>query len=107
MVFTTKHHSGFCMWHTETTDFGIKNTPYKKDIVKQYVDACRKHDMKVGFYFSPEDFLFIHRQGHPVLRRAEHANVSANKELLEHDLKQIKELLTNYGKIDVIFLDSF
>ena len=58
MVLTAKHHSGFCLWDTKTTDFGIMSTPYKKDIVREYVDACRKAGLKVGLYFSPEDFCF-------------------------------------------------
>ena len=104
---TTKHHNGFCLWPTKTTDFSIANTPYKKDIVKQFVDACRKYDMKVGFYFSPEDFLFLKRQGHEIRRRSTHANISGNPELLAHDKAQIKELFSNYGPIDVAFLDAF
>ena len=107
MVLTTKHHSGFCLWPTKTTDFSILKTPYKKDIVKQFVDACRKQDMKVGLYFSPEDFLFLHQQGHDIRRRADYANISNNKELLEHDKAQIRELFTHYGPIDVAFLDAF
>jgi alpha-L-fucosidase len=107
MVLTTKHHSGFCLWLTKSTDFSISNTPYKKDIVKQYVDACRQYDMKVGFYFSPDDFLFLHRQGHEIRRRSKQANISTNPELLAHDMIQIKELFSNYGPIDVAFLDGF
>lgn len=78
MVFTTKHHSGFCMWDTATTDFDIMNTPYKQDIVTRFVDACRRHGMKVGFYFSPEDFYFLHKQGHVIRRKAEYADISNN-----------------------------
>ena len=108
MLLITKHHSGFCLWPTKTTDFSIANTPYKKDIVKQYVDACRKYDMKVGIYFSPEDFLFLHRQGHEIKRKkSKHANISTNPELLAHNKAQIKELFTNYGSIDIVFLDAF
>lgn len=107
MVFTTKHHSGFCMWDTETNDFNIMHTPYKRDIVKAYVEACRAHGIKVGFYFSPEDFYFLHKQGHLIRRRTNYANISNNSELLKYDSAQIKELLTNYGPIDVIFLDAF
>ena len=59
MVLTTKHHNGFCMWDTKTTDFSIMNTPYEKDIVKAYVDACRKYNIKVGFYFIINCFLPI------------------------------------------------
>ena len=107
MVFTTKHHSGFCMWDTKTTDFNIMNTPYKRDIVKQFVDACHKHGMKVGFYFSPEDFYFLHKQGHVIRRKAEYANISKNPELLAYDMAQVKELMTGYGQVDVAFLDGF
>jgi len=107
MVLTAKHHSGFCLWNTLTTDFSIMNTPYRKDIVRDYVEACRKYGLKVGFYFSPEDFWFLHKQGHLIRRRADYANISGNPELLQHNRAQIKELLTEYGKIDVIFFDAF
>ena len=46
VVFTTKHHSGFCWWPTKTTNFSIASTPYKKDVVKGLVEACRKWDLK-------------------------------------------------------------
>ena len=65
MVLTAKHHNGFCMWDTKTTDFNIMNTPYGKDIVRQYVDACRRHGLKVGFYYSPEDFAFHYERDIP------------------------------------------
>ncbi len=107
MVLTTKHHSGFCLWPTKSTDFCIKATPYKKDIVKPYVEACRKYGLKVGFYFSPEDFLFLHKQGHEIRRKSEHSNVSTNPELLAYNRQQIKELFTKYGPIDIAFLDAF
>ncbi|MCM2373950.1 alpha-L-fucosidase [Aporhodopirellula aestuarii] len=107
MVLTTKHHSGFCLWDTKTTDFGIMSTPYKKDIVREYVDACRKTGLKVGFYFSPEDFYFLRQQGHVIRRTGEATRISENQELLEYDKRQIKELLTDYGPIDVVFLDAF
>lgn len=108
MVLTTKHHNGFCLWPTKTTDFSVANTPYKKDIVKAYVEACRRHDMKVGFYFSPEDFLFLHKQGYEVRRKADYADISNNSELLAHNEAQIHELFGGaYGEIDVAFLDAF
>ncbi len=107
MVLTTKHHSGFCLWPTKTTDFSIKATPYNKDIIKLYVKACRKYGLKVGFYFSPEDFLFLHKQGYEVRRKSEHSNISTNPELLEYNRRQIRELFTKYGAIDIAFLDAF
>ncbi len=107
MVLTSKHHSGFCMWDTKTNDFNITKTLYKKDILKSFVKACRKYDIKVGFYFSPEDFYFLHKQDHIIRRKAEYADISNNKELLDYNKKQMKELLTKYGKIDIVFLDAF
>ena len=107
MVFTTKHHNGFCMWPTETTPFSIKNTPFKRDIVGEYVRACRANGLKVGFYFSPEDFYFLHTQGKVITRNAEYAYITGNPELLEYNKKQVSELFRKYGPIDVIFFDSF
>lgn len=104
MVFTTKHHNGFCMWDTKTTDFNIMNTPYGKDIVKDYVKACRSHGIKVGFYFSPEDFIFLHRMGETVRRVG-----TSGKEkdgLMAYNKKQLDELFGKYGKIDVVFFDG-
>ncbi|MDF7808775.1 alpha-L-fucosidase [Pontiellaceae bacterium B12219] len=105
MVFTTKHHNGFCMWDTETTDFNIMNTPYGKDIVKDYVDACHRHGLKVGFYFSPEDFIFQHRNGRDIRRAVGHMDDGFDA-LGDYNKKQLDELLTNYGEIDVIFFDG-
>ncbi len=107
MVFTTKHHSGFCMWDTKTTDFNIMNTPYGKDIVKDYVEACRKYGLKVGFYFSPEDFIFQHRNGVDIRRATGHMGDEGGfPELGDYNKKQLDELLGNYGEIDVLFYDG-
>lgn len=104
MVFTTKHHSGFCMWDTKTTDYGIMNTPYKKDITKMYVDACRRHGMKVGLYYSPEDFAWNYAEGYPA--RGGKMPHDKHRELVDYTKLHLKELLTNYGPIDVMFLDG-
>ncbi|MDC1198341.1 alpha-L-fucosidase, partial [Algibacter sp.] len=104
IVLTTKHHNGFCMWDTKTTDFSIMNTPYGKDIVKEYVDACRRHGLKVGFYFSPEDFHFQREMGLEVRRVGRTAE---EKPLIAiYNKKQLDELFTNYGPIDVVFFDG-
>lgn len=106
LVFTTKHHSGFCMWPTKTTDFSVKNTPFGRDIVGEFVKACHDNGLKAGFYFSPDDFIFLHRQGKTISRSAEYAKITGNPGLLRYDKEQVRELLTNYGPIDVIFFDS-
>jgi len=107
VVFTTKHHNGFCMWDTETTDINITNTPYGKDITGLLVKALRKHGLKVGFYYSPEDFSFIYKQGHLISRKGPMTQVTKNQELFEYSKKQLDELFTKYGKIDLAFFDSF
>ena len=63
VVFTTKHHSGFCMFDTKTTDFGVMHTPYGRDITKQLFDALRKQGIAVGVYFSPDDFWMLRKEG--------------------------------------------
>ena len=107
VVFTTKHHSGFCMWDTKTTDFSITHTPYGKDIVKEYVDAIRAEGLAVGFYFSPEDFYFLHKNGETIQRRGiENISDDFRKKYTDYTLNQLRELMTNYGKIDVLFFDG-
>jgi alpha-L-fucosidase len=106
VVFTTKHHSGFCMWDTKTTDFGIMNTPYKKDILKELTNALRNEGLATGFYYSPEDFKFLYDNGVLINR----ANLNFTPEFVEkyeHFIEaQCRELFTGYGKIDILFIDG-
>jgi alpha-L-fucosidase len=107
VVFTAKHHSGFCMFETETTSFNIMNTPFGRDATREIMDAFRAEGIAVGLYFSPEDFYYCYKNGIPVGRLQHPMHYPANnKGLMEYDRKQIRELLTNYGKIDVIFFDG-
>ena len=106
VVFTTKHHNGFCMFETKTTPFNIMNTPYGRDITRELVDAFRKWGIAIGFYFSPDDFWILHRQGHEVSRDGTAANPLHNPELMAHNQAQVRELLNNYGPIDVLFFDG-
>ena len=92
------------MWDTKTTDFNIMNTPYGKDIVKDYVDACRRHGIKVGYYFSPEDFHFQHEFGVEIRRVG--GTGAERKDLRAYNKKQLDELFGNYGPIDVVFFDG-
>lgn len=97
VVFTTKHHSGFCMFDTKTTDLSVMNTPYGRDVTRQIVDAFNRHGLAVGFYFSPDDFWLLHKQGKDISRRRAEALPMNNPELMEHNKAQIRELLTNYA----------
>jgi alpha-L-fucosidase len=93
MVLITKHHDGFAMFDTKLSDYNIMNTPYGKDIVKGFVDACHKHGMKCGLYYSTRDWY------HPDYL------VGDNKKYDEWYMGQVEELLTNYGKIDIMWYD--
>jgi len=106
VVFITKHHSGFCMFETATTDFNIMQTPYGQDITRQVVDAFRRWGIAIGLYFSPDDFWLLHRQGHQISRVRPEASPRNNPELMAHNKAQVTELLTKYGFIDLIFFDG-
>ena len=107
VVFTAKHHSGFCMWNTGTTDFSIMKTPFGRDILKEVIEAFRKQGIAIGLYFSPEDFHFFHENNIPVGRLQDPRHYPArNKELMAYDKAQVRELLTGYGMIDILFFDG-
>lgn len=107
IVFTTKHHSGFCMWDTETTSFNIMNTPYKKDLLAEFVEATRNAGLAVGFYFSPEDFNFLYENGLKVRRRfTEPIPDNIMTKYLELNELQNMELMAKYGDIDIMFYDG-
>ena len=116
IIFTTKHHDGFCMFDTQTTDYDIVDfTPYGKDIVKELADACHRHGMKLGFYYSLPDWH--HPHGIPRLepdsttKCTEYVNqVYSPLEIITPELEdyivtQITELLTNYGEVYTMWFD--
>jgi alpha-L-fucosidase len=109
MVFTTKHHDGFCMFDSAYTDFRITKTPYKKDIVAQLAEACHRAKMPVGFYYSPPDM------NHPAFRdTSQPPSSNWNGEparegwpiYLHYMELQLRELLTRYGDVAVIWFDG-
>lgn len=106
VALTTKHHSGFCLWDTKTTDFNVMNTPYGKDIVREFVDACKKHDMAVGLYYSPEDFLYARKRGELIKRRPHRPSPDSDPEYVKFVQAQVTELMTKYGDIEVFFIDG-
>lgn len=116
IVFTTKHHDGFCMFDTKTTDYNIvKYTPYGKDVVVQLAEACKRQGMKLGFYYSLPDWHYP--KGLPRLLPDESTKCweyvnqvyspleQVTPELEEYIVQQITELLTNYGEICTMWFD--
>jgi alpha-L-fucosidase len=106
VVFTAKHHSGFCMFDTKTTDFGIMKTPIGRDITAEILGAFRDQGIAPGLYFSPDDFWWLHRNGVTIQRNTPAVAPAGNPGLLTHDRAQIRELFTRYGAIDVLFIDG-
>lgn len=92
---TTKHHSGFAIWDTKTTDYNVMNSPLKKDVVKEYVNAFRKNGLKVMLYYS---ILDTHHKLRPNHITPEHIKMIK---------AQLTELLSNYGAIDALIIDGW
>ena len=106
IMFTAKHHSGFCMWDTKTTAFNIMNTPYHKDLLKEFVEATRRAGLQVGFYFSPEDFNFLRLHNIVISRTDVEMTEPVKKEFDDYTRTQCEELMQRYGKIDLLFIDG-
>lgn len=106
MVFTTKHHSGFTMFSTTTTRFGVMGTPFKRDITGELYSAVRRQGIATGVYFSPDDFYWLDQHHIPIARNVPQVLFQSNPGLLRYDQQQLRELLTHYGPIDIAFFDG-
>ncbi len=110
-VVTTKHHEGFCLWDSKLTDYKAPNTPAGRDLLRPMVEAFRRHNMRVGFYHSLIDWhhpQFVIDDVHSMRNHPdrEKLNTSRNQaEYIKYLHGQARELLTQFGQIDVIFYD--
>jgi len=129
-VMITKHHGGFCMWPSAYGDLNTKNSAMKgRDLVKEYVEACRAAGLKVGIYFSGPDYYLgqnyrpfmdgrvlkkypgkipdLDANYEPRTFKATPERLAADKEHITKMVRgQLEELLTHYGKIDMLWLDG-
>lgn len=110
MVITTKHHEGFCLWDTAFTDYKITNTPFGRDALHEIVDAFRAEGLRIGFYYSIIDWHhldFTLDYLHP--RRdddAESFNAARDMKVYTSYMRdQVRELLTQFGQIDILWFD--
>jgi alpha-L-fucosidase len=93
-IITAKHHDGFCLWPTKTTEHSVKNSPWKNgngDVVKEVADACKEFGVAFGFYLSPWD---------------RHEKTYGTPAYNDFYKEQLKELLTNYGKVAEVWFDG-
>lgn len=110
-VLTTKHHEGFCLFDSAYTDYKATNIKAGRDLVREYVDAFRAEGLKVGFYYSLIDWHHPDFPIDPLHPRRDDDNIDElNKgrdirRYAEYMRNQVTELLTNYGKIDILWFD--
>lgn len=101
VVMTSKHHDGFCMFHSAYTDYNVVDaTPFKRDVLKELSDACQRNGLKFGMYFSLIDWHFP--QAYPI---SSSNSDPITPEHHEYNKKQVTELMTNYGPVSEIWFD--
>jgi alpha-L-fucosidase len=98
MVMTTKHHEGFCLFNSKLTDYCTTKQGPGRDLVQEYVEAARAENLRVGFYYSLMDWH------HPDWRLAKD-DPAARKRFVDYIHGQIRELMSNYGKVDILWYD--
>ena len=120
IVIITKHHDGFHMWNTAFSEYSIMKTPFGRDYLKEFADEVHKAGLKLGFYYSQRDFYHtdyepvdeitiqkLKKQGVSSIPLGQKVNISEKqKSYIRYMYNQINELLTNYGKVDILWLDA-
>lgn len=94
LVFTTKHHDGFCEWDSRLTDYKITRSPFGRDVVAELAQACQEAGLPLGFYYSQPDWR------HPDYRTKRH------EQYLDYMRGHLRELLTGYGRVDILWFDG-
>ena len=102
-ILTTKHVSGHCLWPSKYTDYDVETSSNKTDVVKAFVEACRKYDIVPGFYYCSWDNHHLMGSKTPSMVAWDDAYTTS--EYQDFQTKQLEELLTQYGKIGEIWID--
>lgn len=112
VVFTTRHHSGYSMFHTKASDFSIEHSPYRADITRQLIGAVRAEGLRVGLYYSLSDWqhrdypAFLETSKPYAYERYPRPSPEAWARYLDYVRGQLTELLTQYGKVDLVWFDG-
>lgn len=110
-VMTAKHHDGFCLFDSKLTDYKATNTPAKRDLVREYLDAFRAEGLKVGLYYSlldwhHPDYPHYGDRNHPMRENEDYKGHTGNFDsYLDYMHGQVCELVTEYGKLDIMWFD--
>ena len=110
-VITTKHHDGFCLWDTKQTDYKAPNSPAGRDLLRPMIEAFRRRGLRVGLYYSLPDWRhpeFPIDRIHPQRNHPDREQINASRQMgryAEYLHAQVRELLTEYGQIDVLWFD--
>lgn len=99
-ILTTRHHDGFCLFDTETTDFNSVKTAAKRDFVREHVEACCRAGLRVGLYYSVMSWQ------HPAIYSGPGADPEGWERMVQETHAQLRELMTRYGKIDLLWYDG-
>lgn len=119
IVFTTKHHDGYTLWPSKYGKLGVKQKMKGRDLVKEFTDACHKHGLKVGLYYSPPDWYFdapymnwdysgktVMDINHQVISQLPAKPTGHDQKRRTMVANQMRELLTQYGRIDLFWFDG-
>lgn len=119
IVLTTKHHDGYAMWPSNYGNFGVKQKMNGRDLIGEFVEACHENQLKVGLYFSPPDWYYdadyinwdyseksILNVYHQPIQQLPHKPASHEENRKKMVASQVRELLTNYGRIDLMWFDG-
>lgn len=101
MVITTRHHDGFCLYDSRVSDFTAQKTGPRRDLIAEFAEACHREGMRLGFYYSLQDWRFpgVLPHGGPLSREI-------LEPMVQQAHQQVRELLTRYGKVDILWFDG-
>ncbi len=100
MGLTTRHHDGYALFDSKVSEFTAPRTGPGRDLVAEFVEACREEDVKIGFYYSLKDWM------HAAWFKGPERDPEGWDRFRDYVHAQVRELCTNYGKIDVLWYDG-